>query len=143
MGARGTTLNLTADNSTFIAWCLAEDDHVPSTFARLLGDPSLTLTQPSIWPYELVNALRTAERRERIAEPQALAFLDELGGLPIRFEHGLPFEEAPALLRIARRFAVTAYDAAYIHHCLSTPSALWTLDGNLRAAAESAGITTI
>jgi len=68
------------------------------------------LRAPDLLYYELSNALRQAERRERISELQTEKILKSMKGLEIEI---LPIPLG-AMLPLARRFDRSAYDAAYL-----------------------------
>ena len=141
MDPRGSRpLNLTIDASVFLAFYLDEGGSVCLQFSRTLADPAVQIQQPAIWPYELANGLRKAERRGRIEEALSRATLVEVSELPIELENGFPLVAAADLLEKARKFSLSAYDAAYLNFCKERGSALWTLDTKLRSAARADGV---
>jgi predicted nucleic acid-binding protein len=91
---------------------------------------------PPLFWYELRNALLMAERRGRLPLGQAEAFLQDLGALPIVVDHA---HAEHVVLQLARRFALTVYDAAYLEVAMRLGAPLATLDGALRDAVRRAG----
>jgi predicted nucleic acid-binding protein len=66
-------VDLVLDASTTIAWALNESDRLAArTWERMKGDQALV---PTLWWFELRNALVVNERRERITEQQTARFL--------------------------------------------------------------------
>jgi predicted nucleic acid-binding protein len=93
---------------------------------------------PALWRLEVVNALRSLERRRAIApEASAIAIgiLERMQ--PVIHETALPLAE---LLRLARRHDLSAYDAAYLALALELKMPLACGDGALKAALPRAGV---
>jgi len=85
---------------------------------------------------EVCNVVLVNERRGRISEVDGKAFLRSLARLPIQ----LDFEPVePELLRLARTFGLSAYDAAYLELALRLDLPLATLDDRLARAGVAAG----
>lgn len=126
------------DCSVAIAWCLKDErsayaERVEAAF----GDA--TAVAPALWPYEVANALLTAERRRRITaveRDELLAMLDSLG---IEVDHA-PDSTPKALIALAQRYRLTAYDAAYLDLALNRGLPLATADAELARAAKAARV---
>src|SRR5262245_3938894 len=101
------------DASVALAWCF-EDEASPladQVLARLEEEEAVA---PSIWPLEVANGLRSAERRGRIDEREVPAVIRLMTTLPIEvvptsLEHALS-----DVLSMARAAALSSYDAAYL-----------------------------
>jgi predicted nucleic acid-binding protein len=87
---------------------------------------------PSIWLYEVANALLVAERRRRLDRPIRHALAD-LAALDITIvePRGFPLTEYD----LAVEHELSVYDAAYIHIAIEHATPLATLDVNLARAA--------
>ncbi len=92
---------------------------------------------PTLFWFELRNALLMAERRKRINAQRTTAFLSDLALLPFSVDD-LP-REASAL-DLARRRALTVYDAAYLELAQRRDIPLATLDDALISAARREGV---
>jgi predicted nucleic acid-binding protein len=93
---------------------------------------------PALWRLETVNALRSLERRRAIsadAADTAIGILERLQ--PVFHEAAMPLAE---LLRLARRFDLSAYDACYLALALELRLPLACGDGPLRSALSRAGV---
>lgn len=127
------------DNSIVVAWCLADEEHPTAEHAmRLAADHGAVV--PSIWRYELLNALIVNERRGRLTAEdvrQALADLAEM-----RLERDGDHDEA-LLLSLARRHSLSAYDAAYLEVSVRRTLPIASLDRRLVDAAVDANVVLI
>jgi predicted nucleic acid-binding protein len=127
------------DASIVLAWCFA-DEASPATDAvleRLEREPAIA---PAHWPLEVANGIRTAERRGRLTQADAVRLRGLLAALPVEIE---PVELATALwgvLEAARAHGLTAYDAAYLELAAARDLPLATVDIQLRAACAKAGV---
>jgi predicted nucleic acid-binding protein len=88
-------------------------------------------------PMPVRNILVVNERRRRIAESDAAAFLLNLSRLRIRIDR-LPDEGA--VLRLARTRQLSVYDAAYLELAQREGLPLATLDADLNKAAAAEGV---
>ena len=69
---------------------------------------------PGLWRLEVANAFQTAIRRQRIDAIYRDASLAELGLMPITIDADTSTYAWSATLRLAERFSLTLYDAAYL-----------------------------
>ena len=97
---------------------------------------------PSIWAYEVANALRNGMRRRRITDNQVSAVCTRIEGLRIEL---LGSAEPGVRQRFiaAQNHELTAYDAAYIDLALQLHCALATLDAALAQVARRIGLRVI
>lgn len=126
------------DASVALAWCFADESGAAADeiLARLQEDDAIA---PAIWPFEIANGLRSAERRGRLDEADIPGVRRLLAALPITVE-ALGLERALGeVLPLARALQLTAYDAAYLDLALRTGLALATVDDYLARAATAAG----
>lgn len=130
------------DASVALAWCFADEaselaDHV---LDQLEHDEALA---PAIWPLEVANGLRTAERRGRLDLADLSHLRELLVSLPVQVE-GVPLDAALGeVTEIARHLDLTAYDAAYLALAARRGIALATVDDRLRRACERAGVELV
>ncbi|MFZ0803906.1 MAG: type II toxin-antitoxin system VapC family toxin [Terriglobales bacterium] len=137
------TRSLVLDASVPLAWCFEDESaSLPERVLDVLETGTEMLT-PSIWPLEVANALLIAERRKRITNAQATAFLQRISKLPILIEPISPNRAFEHILQVARQYQLTEYDAAYVELALRQALPLATLDSKLRRAAQSAGIPLV
>jgi predicted nucleic acid-binding protein len=93
---------------------------------------------PDLWYYEVCASLITAERKGRAPAELVTSLLADLERLA-EFLEASP--TSPSLLvAAARQSGLTAYDAAYWELAHRRRLPLATLDAQMRAAAQRAGI---
>jgi predicted nucleic acid-binding protein len=134
---------LVLDASVALAWCFPHESSAGSE--RLLDSMAdrSTAIVPAIWPFEVANALLTAERRKRLSMAQVTAILKKLAQLPITID-AVPIESVFGdILAVARQGQLTEYDAAYLELALREGLSLATLDDPLRRAARNAGVSLV
>jgi predicted nucleic acid-binding protein len=129
-------LSLVIDASILVAWFLDEksDPRVEAAFDMITRVETLA---PSLFHYEIRNALLVSERRNRITEAMSAAFLRDLGLLPIRLE---PAGDEGVLMTVTRKRKLTVYDAAYLELAKREALPLATLDRDLEKAAIAEGV---
>lgn len=127
------------DVSVVASWLLPDETDATAATAlrRLEAEDAVA---PSLWWFEMRNLLLANERRGRLDAGLTNTILSRLKRLPIILDHSS--EEIP-LLDLARRYRLTAYDAAYLELAVRLRSPLATLDKALRAAAREEGVRLI
>jgi predicted nucleic acid-binding protein len=132
-------VNLVIDASLTMAWYF-EDESTQATdelLDRVTGGGALV---PGHWRLEVANALQMAVRRQRIDAVYRDASIGELILLPITIDTDTNSYAWSATLRLAEKFALTVYDAAYLELAHRHRLPLATLDRELRSAASAVGI---
>ena len=115
------------------------DEVRPASMAQTAAGRMLV---PSLWPYEVANALRNGLRRRRVDEEQMAVVCTRLEGLRIE-------TLGAADIGVRQRFVasqthqLSAYDAAYIELALNLQCPLATLDASLADAARRAGLRIV
>ena len=92
---------------------------------------------PSLFFFEVRNALVVNEKRGRITPEGSTDFLRRLARLPIRIA---PLPEEEVLMALARKRKLTVYDAAYLELAKREALPLATLDRDLEKAAIAEGV---
>jgi len=130
------------DASVTLAWCFDDElsQRADLVLDRLTKENAVA---PAIWPLEVANGLRSAERRNRLAAGELPGLRQLLSALPIRVEPVSLDGALSEVLEMARALELTAYDAAYLAVAVRHGLPLATLDDRLRTAAERAGIAVL
>lgn len=126
------------DASATLALCF-EDETSPLTetiLGRLADNEAFA---PAIWPLEVANGIRSAERRGRITEAELPGLGQLLLGLPIRVEDVRLEVALRDVLQLARSLGLSAYDAAYVALALSRRLPLATVDDQMARGALASG----
>ena len=124
------------DASMAAAWILP-DEHSPAAEALMPRLPATPAQIPSLFWHEMRSLALAAERRGRIAPGEAVNALARLRRLPLE-DAGSGRDEA--VLALAVRHTLSAYDAAYLALAIAQSVPLATLDRNLATAARAEGI---
>ena len=131
------------DASVALAWCFPDESNSGAEkLLDLMADGAKAIV-PAIWPFEVANALLTAERRKRLSMAQVTAALRTLTLLPIIVDEVQVESVFGDVLAVARQGQLTEYDAAYLELALREGLPLATLDDQLRRAARHAGISLV
>jgi predicted nucleic acid-binding protein len=134
---------LVVDVSACMPWC-CEDEATPASEELLrraaTRDP---LHVPSLWPWEMMNAVAVAVRRQRIRPEQAVSFLGLLSSFNFHIAEGPEITDLPRLHVMAARYQLTAYDTAYLDLAKRLALRLATLDDDLRKAALAEGVIVV
>lgn len=130
------------DASVALAWCFADESSESADHAldRLEHDEALV---PTIWPLDVANGLRTAERRGRLDLADLSHVRELLVSLPVQVESVTLDAALGEVIDIARQLDLTAYDAAYLALAARHGIALASVDERLRRACRDAGVELI
>ena len=96
---------------------------------------------PPIWELEFTNVLRTGCIRGRLDAQRAQAMIEQVLSLPIEVDRE-PVRPS-ALLALALRHGLSAYDAAYLELALRRQVPLATQDADLASAALASGVGVV
>ena len=133
---------LVIDASVALTWCFASEA-TPETDEVLQEVLRTGATVPALWHVELANILSRAGRLGRIDAAGVDGFFSRLDCLSISTDAPAVEVQRTAVLRLVRRFGLTAYDAIYLELAQRLGGTLATLDEDLRAAAVGCGITCV
>lgn len=128
------------DASVTLTWCFA-DERTPATESLLDRVAEERVVAPALWISETTNALLSAIRRGRVTPDHASQLQSLLTDLPIEIDTAP--SDRRALLDMARRHALSAYDATYLLLAQRTALPLATLDARLREAATVEGVPVL
>lgn len=127
------------DVSIAAVWALADESHpiAERLLAEMRTDSALV---PGIWWFEVRNVLVTNERRKRLTVDESNVYLRILNSFQIDIDEML---DDQAILRYARGYQLSFYDAAYLDVALRNGLPLATLDRALSAAAKTIGVSLL
>jgi predicted nucleic acid-binding protein len=127
------------DASIALCWALADEDSDIAAKALAFAQTGQVLV-PTIWWFEVRNALIMNERRGRMTDADTTQFLRLLERLPIAVDR-LPDESV--VLSLVRRHRLSVYDASYLELAVRSRAPLATLDAALAKAAEEEGVSVV
>ncbi|MBY5401827.1 type II toxin-antitoxin system VapC family toxin [Rhizobium leguminosarum] len=125
------------DASVAAAWLLVDEESRTAEEALSFLETEDALVPDLFW-HEIRNILLTAERRKRISNEDVLACLMRLTSLPLRT---VSSEDHLPILRLAGKYQLSAYDAAYLALAVAENVSLATLDARLERAASAESLT--
>jgi predicted nucleic acid-binding protein len=135
-------MSFVLDNSVALAWCF-EDEHTEPVMNLLDRVAERGAFAPSLWPLEALNGLLMAERRKRLDARRRNTLAGFLRALPITLDMETADHAWTATVRLAERYRLTMYDAAYLELAQRRKLPLATLDQELIKAAKAAGVTLL
>lgn len=140
-----TAITVVLDASVTLAWLLGRADARESRLADHLLEVAHDSRNavPPIWYLEIANGMLRAAR-SRIASDEQLASFDQLlDRLPIYPDLSSAAFRIPPINLLARRHALTAYDASYLELALRNGGYLATFDRKLADAAGACGVKVL
>lgn len=138
-------MNFVLDASVTMSWLLADakpaDQRYAASVLAGLAENDIAAGVPVTWGLEIANVVARTEARGLVTEAQSEAFLEMLAGIRIRADAATFPRALVETLSLARRYALSSYDASYLELALRLGLPLATLDSALLKAARKAGIS--
>jgi predicted nucleic acid-binding protein len=124
-------------------WILPQQDGADSNKAReiLTALKNERAIVPALFFLEAANVLARAEKRGLITPSASLSFTELIKSLPIKADERAAIDLLDLVAPVARRYALTAYDSAYLELAIRLNLPLATLDEALIKAAKKANAT--
>lgn len=138
-------MNLVLDNSVAMLWLLPQSHPAGLALAQKVLDrlQDNGAQVPSLWHLEAANVMAESLRLNKITQAEASSFVALLEALDIATDAETSLRALHDTLDLARRFHLCACDAAYLELALRKGLPLATLDAQLLAAAEQAGVPVL
>jgi len=122
-----------------MAWCF-DDEATPYTDGVRDSLADKRAVVPSIWPLESANATVIGERRKLLDEARSRRFFVLLEALSIVVDDDTANRAFNDIVHLARKYQLSAYDAAYLELAIRRGLPLACNDVKLKAAAVAAGV---
>ena len=134
-------MNFVLDASVALLWLAPETNPTATDYAAkaLLALKYSQAVVPSLFALEIANVVAKLESRGNVSEADSQRYITLLGRLNISVDQATATHAWGETLNLARRYKLSAYDAAYLELALRTGLPLASLDANLVKAAEIAG----
>jgi len=135
-------LSLVLDASAALTWVYQDEmtDASREILDRVTADGAWV---PSMWRLEVANGLNVGVRRGRIEANLRDDALATLALHDIRMDTETWQAAWASTLRLADRFGLTLYDAAYVELAQRKSLPLASFDGAMLAAAQSLGLSVL
>jgi predicted nucleic acid-binding protein len=95
---------------------------------------------PSLFALEVANVVAKVESKGLVTQADSQRYISLLGQLNMATDQATMMHALGDTLNLARRYKLSAYDAAYLELALRSGLPLSTLDADLAKAATSAGV---
>ncbi|HBF30972.1 type II toxin-antitoxin system VapC family toxin [Rhizobium sp.] len=127
------------DASIAGAWLLPDEENTlaEQAMARMADEDAVA---PDLLRHEIRSILLSAEKRERISADFIHSALARFRGLPLQLVG--PGDDTE-VVRLSRKYRLSAYDAAYLALALLEQLPLATLDRRLVEAARAEGVAVL
>lgn len=133
-------MSFVLDASIAARWFLPDEANAQSeAILDRIADGEAAIA-PDIFRLEIQNLMLAAERVGRIMPDDVDGALEALRDLPIRLEPSANRFLAGSEIALARRYDLTAYDAAYLACAERLGLELVTADGQLERASRHFGL---
>lgn len=135
-------MSFVLDNSVARAWCFT-GEQTPPVMGLLDRVVETGAVAPLLWPLEALNGLLVAERRNRVSPTRRARLAAFPRDLPIMLDGHIAEQVWDATTRLAERYDLTVYDAAYLELARRRQLPLASLDQDLRHAATAVGVEVL
>ncbi len=132
-------MDFVLDASIALSWCFPDESNAYADRVLDAIGPMLAVV-PSIWVYEIANAMLVAQRRARITEEHWNKVANMLNALPIRTQDVTFSNTLTTITAQAKALDLTVYDAAYLDLAVRMGKPLATADRRLQEAANRMGV---
>jgi predicted nucleic acid-binding protein len=131
------------DVSACMPWCCEDETTAASDEMLNWAKEGSELYVPSLWGWEVLNAVGIAVKRRRITAGRGKEFLEQLAALNFKIDQPPQVPDFPRLHVLATTHQLTAYDVAYLDLAKRLSLPLATRDIDLEKAAVSEGIEVL
>jgi predicted nucleic acid-binding protein len=135
-------MNFVLDASVALLWLAPETNPAGADYAAaaLVALKESQAVMPSLLALEIANVVAKLEAKGVVTEAGSQRYIALLGRLNITVDQATAAHALGDTLNLARRYKLSAYDAAYLELALRTGLPLATLDAGLAKAATNAGV---
>ena len=135
-------MNFVLDASVALLWLVPQTNPAGVAYADsvLLALKDSQAVVPSLFALETANVVAKIEGKGIVSEADSQRFITLLGQLDIATDMETMSHALGDTLNLARRYRLSAYDAAYLELALRLGLPLATLDADLAKAATTAGL---
>lgn len=135
-------MNFVLDASVALLWLVPQTnaagvDYADAVLTALSESQAVV---PALFALEAANVVAKVESKGIVTEAESQRFITLLGQLNIATDQATMTHALGDTLNLARRYRLSAYDAAYLELALRTGLPLATLDSDLAKAAATSGL---
>jgi predicted nucleic acid-binding protein len=135
-------MNLVLDASVALLWLVPQTnpqgvDYAEATLKALKAAQAIV---PSLCALEIANVIAKVESKGLVTQADSQRFITLFARLNIVTDQATAARALGDTLQLARRYKLSAYDAAYLELALRSGLPLATLDADLAKAASATGV---
>lgn len=129
------------DNSVTMRWLFGDGSSSDQAYAKqvLASISEASVLVPGVWSLEVANVIARAEKKFGLTEARSAEFVYALQQMHIQVDQETSAHAMGDTLQLARRYHLSAYDAAYLELALREGLPMATLDEGLIKAVKKAG----
>lgn len=129
------------DNSVTMRWLFGDGSPSDQAYAKqvLARISEASVLVPGVWSLEVANVIARAGKKFGLTEARSAEFVHALLQMHIQVDAETSVHAMGDILQLARRYNLSAYDAAYLELALREGLPLATLDEGLIKAVKKAG----
>ena len=137
-------MSFVLDASVALLWLVPKTHPAGAAYAdsALLALKESQAIVPSLFALEIANVVAKVEAKGIVSEADSQRFISLMGQLELVTDIETTAHALGDTLNLARRYRLSAYDAAYLELALRRGLPLATLDADLAQAATRAGLPT-
>ncbi len=120
-----------------LGWLLPDETNERAGAVRRALEAGAEAWIPLHWWLEVANGLLMAERRKRITSDGVVQAISLVNSLPFEQDEETAEQIPTRTIELARKHALTIYDAAYLELALRRGAILATFDAQLLKAAAA------
>lgn len=134
-------MRLVLDNSVTMRWLFGDGSASDQLYSKqvLASITEAAVLVPGVWSLEVANVISRAEKKFGLTEARSSEFVHALQQMHIQVDTETSIHAMGDTLQLARRYNLSAYDAAYLELSLREGLPLATLDEGLIKAIKKAG----
>lgn len=134
-------MSFVLDASVALLWLAPQTNPMGIAYAAatLVALKESSAVVPTLFALEISNVIVKLESKGAITEADSQHYINLIGRLNLTTDPSTMFHALGDTLNVARRYKLSAYDAAYLELALRTGLPLATLDAGLVKAATTAG----
>jgi predicted nucleic acid-binding protein len=135
-------MSFVLDASVALLWLVPQTnpqgvDYAEATLKALQATQAIV---PSLCALEIANVIAKVESKGLVTQADSQRFITLFARLNIVTDQATAARALGDTLQLARRYKLSAYDAAYLELALRTGLPLATLDADLAKAASATGV---
>jgi predicted nucleic acid-binding protein len=137
------TTAFVVDASVGFAWVYPSQASAETDALLEEVEAGAIIVAPALWFLEVANGLLAAQRRKLLTRSERTSALEGLFRLHVTIDEDAGHAAFHQTSRLAEKYGLSVYDAAYLEVALRRRLPLGSRDGALRSAAKRSGVKVL